>query len=99
MQRLLAAIAALVIPLALLLAAQWPLRQLIQAYAREANDLAQIVFALYMAVAVAWAGYRGVHLAARPQGTRSRWRAMAIAACVVPWAVFLLATASGPAWQ
>ena len=49
------AAAALVLPLALLLFAQWPLRDLVQAHSREANDLAQIIFALYMAVAVTWA--------------------------------------------
>ena len=41
----------LMLPLALLLFAQWPLRELVQAGSREANDLAQVVFALYMAVA------------------------------------------------
>src|SRR5437762_900472 len=41
------------LPLALLLFAQWPLRDLVQAYSREANDLGQLLFAAYVAVAVA----------------------------------------------
>ena len=52
----------LVLPLALLLWAQWPLRDLLQAYSREANDLAQIVFAVYVAVAVTVATQAGSHL-------------------------------------
>jgi hypothetical protein len=42
----------LVIPLALLLFAQWPLRDWLQTYSRQANDIAQIVFAVYGAVAI-----------------------------------------------
>ena len=38
--------------LALLLFAQWPLRDWVQAYSREANDLAQIGFAFYVSLAV-----------------------------------------------
>jgi hypothetical protein len=43
---------ALVVPLALLLFAQWPLRDGVQAYSRQANDAAQILFAVYAAVAI-----------------------------------------------
>ena len=37
--------------LGLLLFLQWPLRDLVQAYSREANDLAQMLFALYVSLA------------------------------------------------
>jgi TRAP-type mannitol/chloroaromatic compound transport system permease small subunit len=54
----------LVLPVSLLLFLQWPLREWIQAYSREANDLAQVFFALYVAIAVTAATRRGAHLAA-----------------------------------
>ena len=88
----------LVLPLAALLFAQWPLRDLVQAGAREANDLAQIIFALYMAVAVTAASRSGTHLSAgRADAPRSaRWRAWALAACTVPWALFMLWASGAP---
>ena len=43
---LLAKICLLVLPLALLLLLQWPLRDGLGAYSREANDTAQAIFAL-----------------------------------------------------
>jgi TRAP-type C4-dicarboxylate transport system permease small subunit len=95
---LLACAGALVLPLAVLLFLQWPLREWVQAYSREANDLAQIIFACYVAVGVSVASYQGVHLAARAgensTAARKRWRAAAIpiatALCVGPWAIFML---------
>lgn len=93
----------LVLPLAILLLAQWPLRELVQAYSREANDLAQIIFALYMAVAVTTASRAGTHLAAG-NGTptvvgRRRWRVWALLACTAPWAVFILWTSAPQVWR
>ena len=44
--------AVLVLPIGLLLFLQWPLRDVFQAYSREANDLAQCLFALYVSVAI-----------------------------------------------
>lgn len=91
----------LVVPLALLLFLQWPLRELIHAYSRQANDGGQILFALYVAVAVFAASRSGSHLAAgglasdggaAPTG----WRAWAALACVGPWAVFMLWAAFDP---
>jgi TRAP-type C4-dicarboxylate transport system permease small subunit len=94
MGRVLQITAALVLPLALLLFAQWPLREWVQAYSREANDAAQILFALYAAVAVTVASRRNAHLstAALATGTQAgaRWRCWAILACVGPWAAFML---------
>ena len=84
----------LVFPLMLLLFAQWPLRDWVQKYSREANDMGQIVFSIYVAVAVSAASRAGVHLSsslelegsAKPQ----RWRVWAVAACTVPWAAFMV---------
>ncbi|HZX26517.1 MAG TPA: C4-dicarboxylate ABC transporter substrate-binding protein [Telluria sp.] len=94
----------LVLPLAALLFAQWPLRELVQAHSTQANDLAQILFALYMAVAVTAATRDGTHLAAGhapdehtpPPG---RWRAWALLACTVPWALFTLWSSAPSVWQ
>ena len=92
---------ALVLPLTLLLFAQWPLRDVVQAGSRQANDLAQVVFALYMAVAVTAASIQGAHLAAHAgaQARPAAWRRWAVAACTAPWAVFLLWTSAPSVWQ
>lgn len=58
----------LVIPLASLLFLQWPLREWVQAYSREANDLGQVLFAIYVAVAVLAASRAGAHLIATNMG-------------------------------
>jgi hypothetical protein len=84
----------LVLPLAALLLAQWPLRELVQAYSRQANDAAQILFALYVAVAVTAASRNHAHLASlqpHPCGApRPGWQAWALLACVAPWGLFML---------
>lgn len=92
---LLIGISFLTLPLALLLFAQWPLRDLIQAWSRQANDMAQIVFAIYVAVAVTAASRSQSHLACRPQtnamdSSTTRWRSWALLLCTVPWALFML---------
>ena len=70
-----AALAAwLVLPLALLLFAQWPLRDLAGANSRQANDIAQWVFALYVAIALREATRNHAHLAAGLQPDAPRWR-------------------------
>jgi hypothetical protein len=94
----------LVLPLAGLLFLQWPLREWVQAYSREANDLGQVLFALYVAVAIFAASQRGVHLAAHsgaPGHARAglRWRVWAKLLCVGPWALFMLWAASSTIWQ
>lgn len=93
---LLLAASALVLPLTLLLFAQWPLRDVVQAGSRQANDLAQVVFAVYMAVAVTAATIEGVHLAARHGFAR---RAIVVFACTGPWALFVLWTSAPLVWQ
>jgi TRAP-type C4-dicarboxylate transport system permease small subunit len=92
----------LVVPLAILLFAQWPLRELVQAYSRLANDMAQVLFAVYVAVAVTAASGANTHLsAARPDGDTAtsavpmtgkltRLRPWALLVCVGPWSVFML---------
>ena len=95
----------LVLPLSLLLFLQWPLRDGIQAWSREANDAAQVLFALYVAVAITEATRRGAHLAmdSLAQALAPRWRERISRAAallvLVPWAVLLLASGAGSAWR
>lgn len=90
----------LALPLSLLLFLQWPLREVVQAYSREANDLAQILFALYVSVAVTAATRAQEHLAADAFAHRYSVRTRRLLArigalCVLlPWAVFVLVTAA-----
>jgi TRAP-type mannitol/chloroaromatic compound transport system permease small subunit len=86
----------LVLPVGLLLFLQWPLREVIQAYSREANDLAQCLFALYVSIAITSATRRHVHLATdvvaerfspRMRRTLARTGALFV---LVPWSLFIL---------
>src|SRR3954471_21860501 len=88
----------LVLPVALILFLQWPLRDFVRWGSREANDLGQWIFALYVSVAVTFATRERAHLAVDaiahdyPPPVRSviaRWGALA---CVAPWALFMLWT-------
>jgi len=80
----------------MLLFLQWPLREVVQAYSREANDLAQIFFALYVSLAITAATRQSGHLAAdavarrfqRP--TRLRLERLAALFVLIPWSVFVL---------
>jgi TRAP-type mannitol/chloroaromatic compound transport system permease small subunit len=96
--RLVAAARWLVLPVVLILFLQWPLRDFVQAGSREANDLGQWIFALYVSVAVTFATRERAHLAvdaiahdypAKVRGTIGRWGALL---CVAPWALFMLWT-------
>ena len=95
----------LVLPLSLLLFLQWPLRDVVQSHSREANDAAQILFALFVAVAITAATRHGSHLAVDAFAHRmpARWRSMiARAAAIVvlaPWAALLIFAGTLPAWQ
>ena len=88
----------LVIPLFLLLALQWPLREFVQHYSREANDRGQVLFALYAAVAVTAATRAGAHLAAdavaRRYSARVRRALSRTCAALVlaPFAIFVAAS-------
>ncbi len=86
----------LALPLVLLLFLQWPLRDLFKGWSREANDLGQCVFALYVAVSLTAATRSGAHLAsdalAHWHGQRLR-RALNIGLIllgILPWSLFLL---------
>jgi len=88
-------------PLSLLLFLQWPLREIVHAGAREANDLAQILFALYVSIGITAATRQNAHVAvdliARRYRPRLRGALSNVAALVaiVPWASFVLYSA-GP---
>lgn len=96
---------ALVLPVSMLLFLQWPLRDLIHGYSREANDLAQLLFALYIALAVTFASRNHAHLAADAfarryrAGTRNGLRRVAALLVLVPWSVFILHVALPGIWQ
>src|SRR5215468_2651279 len=68
----------LALPLVVLLFLQWPLRDLLRSYSREANDLGQVIFALFVAVSVTAATRAGTHLSvdlvARHYPARTRRR-------------------------
>ena len=84
----------------LLLFAQWPLRDLVGAGSLLANDVAQILFALYVAFAVPYASARGAHIAAHPEALqRARWRRVGDALAPLPWCLWLLVTSAAPVWQ
>ena len=95
----------LVLPVSLLLFLQWPLREGVQAYSRDANDLAQILFALYVAVAITAATRDGTHLAADTYSRRytpvARGRLLRVAsgAVLVPLALVIIAAGAPAAWM
>jgi TRAP-type mannitol/chloroaromatic compound transport system permease small subunit len=86
----------LALPLILLLFMQWPLRDIVRAYSREANDLGQIIFALFVAVSVTAATRAGTHLAADTLAqrysarTRRSLRKGIAAVGLIPWALFVI---------
>ena len=98
LDRLLSVLKWLVVPISALLFLQWPLREVLQAYSREANDLGQILFALYAAASVAAASRAGMHLTAAGIAGRYRPRTrrfIAIAGnlgAILPWLAFLVWT-------
>jgi TRAP-type C4-dicarboxylate transport system permease small subunit len=103
-----AAIAAgrwLVLPISLLLFLQWPLRDLVQAYSIEANDLAQWLFALYVSLALTYATRERAHLAADvvayrfSDAARRRIGKAASLFCIVPWSVFVLVAGAPLVWR
>jgi TRAP-type mannitol/chloroaromatic compound transport system permease small subunit len=86
----------LALPLVVLLFLQWPLRDLVRLYSREANDLAQVAFALFVAVSVTAATRARTHLAAdllaRHYSARTRRTLARVGAAIglLPWAIFIL---------
>jgi TRAP-type mannitol/chloroaromatic compound transport system permease small subunit len=91
----------LALPLMLLLFLQWPLRDLLRTYSREANDLGQIIFAIYVAVSICAATRAGTHLAADTIAqryslrTRRRLKQLGATIGILPWALFVLFAAKG----
>jgi TRAP-type mannitol/chloroaromatic compound transport system permease small subunit len=86
----------LALPLILLLFLQWPLRDIVRGYSREANDLGQIIFALFVAVSITAATRAGTHLAADTLAQRYSARTrhwlnrIGTAVSVLPWALFVM---------
>ena len=95
--RTLAAGCYLALPIAILLFLQWPLRDFFHAYSREANDIGQWLFALYIALAVTAATRAGTHLATDAMArrysasTRKTLSRFGAGVGVMPWALFVAA--------
>ena len=96
----LSAVRWLALPIMALLFLQWPLREIVKAYSREANDLGQWLFALFVAASVVAATRAHMHLATdavaqrfRPQ-TRATLAAFGNIAALLPWSLFVLASAA-----
>ena len=95
----------LALPVVLLLLMQWPLRDLVHGYSREANDLGQIFFALFVAASITAATRAGTHLAADTlahrysERTRRRLRKIGAALGLLPWTLVILATSGGSVWR
>jgi TRAP-type mannitol/chloroaromatic compound transport system permease small subunit len=86
----------LLLPVVFLLLLQWPLRDIARAYSREANDLGQWLFALYVAMAFTAATRAHTHLAADavarhyPERTRILLARLGALLGLVPWALFIV---------
>src|SRR5947207_5791035 len=86
----------LLLPVVALLFLQWPLRDLVRNYSREANDLGQWLFALYVAMAFTAATRAQTHLSAdtlaRTYSERTRARIAFLGALIglLPWALFVI---------
>src|SRR6516165_9924248 len=86
------------LPIVILLFLQWPLRSIIGLYSREANDLGQWLFALYVAASVTAATRARAHLAADTMACKysaatRQWLARAGALFgLIPWSIIVLAT-------
>ena len=95
----------LVLPVSFLLFAQWPLRDVVHAYAIQANDLAQWMFALYVSVALTFATRERSHLAADAFAhrysleTRSWIARIGGFLCIAPWSLFILEVSTPAVWQ
>lgn len=94
----------LAIPVVVALFLQWPLRDWVQCCSREVNDLAQWLFALYIAISVPAATRAHTHLRADALSktyaprTRVRLTIVGIVAVLLPFA-FIIGVMSWPAAQ
>jgi len=88
----------LALPIVTLLFLQWPLRELARAYSREANDIGQWLFAIYVAASITAATRANTHLAADTIARRysPAWRERLARAGallgLIPWSIIVLAT-------
>jgi TRAP-type mannitol/chloroaromatic compound transport system permease small subunit len=95
---LLAAAKWLALPIVTLLFLQWPLRSMLGLYSREANDLGQWLFALYVAVSITAATRARAHLAADTMARHylpatREWLGRAGAVFgLIPWSLIVLIT-------
>jgi TRAP-type mannitol/chloroaromatic compound transport system permease small subunit len=86
----------LMLPLVVLLFLQWPLRDIFRGYSREANDLGQLIFALYVAISFTAATRAGTHLVADAlaqrlsEHRRVQLKRLGAALGLAPWALFIL---------
>ena len=91
----------LALPVVTLLFLQWPLRSIVGLYSREANDLGQWLFALYVAASITAATRAETHLAADTisrnySDAMRQWLARAGALFgLIPWSVIVLVTSWG----
>lgn len=102
-------VGSLFMPLALLIVVllflQWPLRDWLGAGSSKANDLAQAMFALYVAVALRHAARRNAHLVSRPDLTHAggRWlrtlRGVGAPLAILPWALFVCWQGTPMVWR
>jgi TRAP-type mannitol/chloroaromatic compound transport system permease small subunit len=100
LDRLVAAILAagqwLLLPVVALLFLQWPLRDIVRAWSRDANDLGQWLFALYVAIAFTAATRAHTHLAADAlarrysENTRAWIARFGNLLALLPWALFVV---------
>ena len=96
METLLTVFSGLALPVIALLFLQWPLRDLVQAGSREANDLGQWLFALYVASSLTMASRKNTHLKSDfvsrhfTLKTQHRIKQMGLICALIPWACFIL---------
>ena len=86
----------LALPIAALLLLQWPLREVVARFSREANDFGQVAFALYVSVALTSAMRAGAHLHTDVLSHRYSPRLQRVLAilgillALIPWSVFVM---------
>jgi TRAP-type mannitol/chloroaromatic compound transport system permease small subunit len=86
----------LLLPVVALLLLQWPLRDIFRAWSRDANDLGQWLFALYVAMAFTAATRAHTHLAADAVARRYTEQSRRLIARLgvllglAPWALFVV---------
>ena len=103
LDRLLAALVSagrwLVVPVVVLLFAQWPLREVAKAGSREANDLGQWLFALLVSLSFVAATRAGIHLTpggiagSYSERVRLRLELCLQVAVLAPWAALVIVAA------